>query len=412
MPAFNVVALGARDYYQVAIALHQRGLLGRLITDFYGGRFFKRFTASRSSPDLPDSKVLSSWPHAVGLYLLRGTRFNTPRRHLVDFSFGFLAALVTFLGPNRAIVYSYYLEGFCAFYRLIRSRPKCLLCFQVHPTPWMINSIIAEDTRRFADYAEVRFRSDIEATFDERDYHRYRRATAMCHGLIAASQITIRSVFESQAPSVPVCVAPYGSKLSVPSSVPTPPDSASDRIRILSVCQLTQRKGLHWAFEAMKRLSPQEQARYSWTVVANYVDPNVAALIPGNVTLLRSLSNQELSQHFRRSDVFLLPSLIEGFGLVYVESLSQGTPIVYTPNTGAYDLCTPGVHGFCVPISDLESLVALLRQQLCNRPLLSSLRHHCVELAAQVTWAHFRELVADFAANAAALELASQTTPR
>jgi glycosyltransferase involved in cell wall biosynthesis len=403
MPAFNVVALGARDYYQVAIALHQRGLLGRLITDFYSFRFLKKFTAKRTSPDLPDSKVLSSWPHAVGLFLLRGARFSKPRRYLVDFSFGFLAAIVTFLGPNQAIVYSYYLEGFCAFYRLIRSRPRCLICFQVHPTPWFINSIIAEDARRFRKCADVAFGSEMEATFDERDYHRYRQATKMCHGLIVASQVNIRSVFGSEASLMPVCIAPYGSRFPGRSSTRSKP--AREQIRILSICQLTQRKGLHWAFEAMKRLSPCEQAHYAWTIVANVVDPQVVALMPSNATVVRNLSDKELAEHIQLADVFLLPSLIEGFGLVYVEALSQGTPVVYTENTGAHDICTNGVHGFCVPISDLDSLVALLRRQLSDRQLLASLRRNCIDLAAQVTWPHFRKLVSDFAANSSANNL-------
>jgi len=399
MSVFNVVALGARDYYQVAIALHERRLLGKLITDFYSFGLFRRFTNRRVSPELPQSKVWSSWLHAIGLYLLRGMSFNTARRYLVDFSFGFLAAIITWLGPNRAIVYSYYLEGFCAFYRLIGARPRCLICFQVHPTPWFINSIIAEDSIRFAGYSDAILAADIEATFDERDYARYRRTIAMCQGVIAASRITIRSVFETLEPSIPVCIAPYGSKLSVQALQPASPRAAADNIRILSVCQLTHRKGMHWAFEAMKQLRADEQARFSWIVVSNVIDPGVEALKPGNATVLRNISDQELTDYMRLADVFLLPSLIEGFGMVYVESLSQGTPIVYTENTGAHDICSSGVHGFCVPISDLESLVTLLRQQLCDRQLLSSLRRNCVGLAAQINWPHFRQLVADFAAN-------------
>jgi len=397
MPTFNVVALGARDYYQVAIALYERGLLGRLITDFYGLRWFRRLSARRISPDLPASKVRSSWPHAAGLYLLRGMRFNTPRRYLVDFSFGFFAALFTWMGPNRAIVYSYYLEGFCAFYRLIRSRPQRLICFQVHPTPWFINSIVAQDSLKFAGYCATRLSPDIEATFDERDYRRYRRAIAMCHGVIAASQITIRSVFDGGAGSLPFCIAPYGSRLAVNPQTAVSAAASTEPIRILTVCQLTQRKGMHWAFEAMRRLSPQEQAGYQWTVVSNLVDPKLAALKPDNASIVRDLSHRQLTELMRSADVFLLPSLIEGFGLVYVESLSQGTPIVYTANTGAQDICTAGVHGFCVPISDLESLVALLRRELADRQRLSAMRADCARLATEVDWSQFRQRVADFA---------------
>jgi glycosyltransferase involved in cell wall biosynthesis len=159
---------------------------------------------------------------------------------------------------------------------------------------------------------------------------------------------------------------------------------------------------MHWAFEAMKRLSPDDQASYSWTIVANTVDPQLLALMPGNVTVIRDLTDMELANQMRRADVFILPSLIEGFGLVYVESLSQGTPVVYTANTGANDICTDGVHGFRVPVSDLDSLITLLQRQLSDKPLLESLHQNCINVATQFTWPHFRSLVSDFAAQSSA----------
>jgi hypothetical protein len=55
------------------------------------------------------------------------------------------------------------------------------------------------------------------------------------------------------------------------------------------------------------------------------------------------------------------------------------------------------VHGFCVPISDLESLVALLRRELADRQRLSAMRADCARLATEVDWSQFRQRVADFA---------------
>lgn len=46
------------------------------------------------------------------------------------------------------------------------------------------------------------------------------------------------------------------------------------------------------------------------------------------------MSPEELRDFYRTSDIFAMPSFTETFGLVYIEALSQGLPIVYTQNEG------------------------------------------------------------------------------
>lgn len=52
------------------------------------------------------------------------------------------------------------------------------------------------------------------------------------------------------------------------------------------------------------------------------------------ITYLGPLRHKELLKVFRDSDIFTMPSHTETFGLVYLEALSQGTPIIYTRNEG------------------------------------------------------------------------------
>ena len=47
------------------------------------------------------------------------------------------------------------------------------------------------------------------------------------------------------------------------------------------------------------------------------------------------------------SDVLVLPSLGEGFGLVVTEALACGLPVVVTPNVGASDLVQRRTGGLC-----------------------------------------------------------------
>jgi glycosyltransferase involved in cell wall biosynthesis len=58
----------------------------------------------------------------------------------------------------------------------------------------------------------------------------------------------------------------------------------------------------------------------------------------------------------RDSDVFVLPSLAEGFSLSIIEALSAGLPVVATRVGGADEVIDDGRNGFLVPPSDADAL--------------------------------------------------------
>ena len=57
-------------------------------------------------------------------------------------------------------------------------------------------------------------------------------------------------------------------------------------------------------------------------------------------------------ERFHNSDIFLFPSIEDGFGYVVAEAMACGLPVITTRNTGASDLIKPGVNGEIVPIRD------------------------------------------------------------
>ena len=389
---YDVVTIGARDYYQVAIALQKAGRLRKAITDFYTPDWLRHRIGKRWSEELSSRHARSFWPTAVLSALLKPGLHNRARKRWVDDLFGFVAAILCFFGPNRAIVYSYFLHGFTSFYRLIGRRPASLICFQVHPTPWFIHRVIAADVAAFSTIRETKFLEDFEDVFGERDMADIRRALAMCNRVICASGVTRRSVEEGTDFRLPFDIIPYGSKLLGHSDIdPTRFWSGERKIRILSVCQLTQRKGMHWVFEALKRLPSDISDRFDHVIVSHVGDPVVAEMAPAGTRMLSRLTEAELSALMASADLFLMPSVIEGFGLVYVEAMSVGTPIVWTDNTGPADMCKDGVHGFEVEPSSLEAIEGLLRRIVAEPGALAAMRPHCVAMARQLNWAAFTD---------------------
>lgn len=389
---YNVVTLGSRDYYQVPMSLLERGIMGYLITDFYAKWPFSLVTSKRQSDSLKGINTISFYPFFLLAKLLsKCPKLNSFRRVVVDYSFGFLSAFFTWLTYDRAVVYSYYLEGFVAFYKFIGRRPKHLVCFQVHPTPWFINKVIQSDTDICKSMSFPTFLDDLDATYTQSQINEYISALSFCDSVICASSFTERSILEGTGLNVKTKIVPYGSKLG---SCNTGKHTLAEKIRLVTVCQLTQRKGMHWAFQAMKESGCLD--KYEWVIVANKIDKAIVDMAPINVRFVSHLSDQELSTLFNNSDLFIMPSIVEGFGLVYIEALSKGLPIVYTENTGPNDFCLDGVHGFKVECSSIDSIKFLFQTLADNPYVLENMKPACTTLAANINWSNFRNIVGDF----------------
>lgn len=147
---FNVIAIGSRDYYEVALALDEAGRLGKLVTDFYCPDLLRPLLKKRFNKELRASKTFSFVPVAVLAMFFKSCRTSLNMAKMLDNVFGFLSAFYTYFSTNRAVVYSYYLEGFVAFYRIFGLTPLQLVCFQVHPTPWLIMDYIKCDCENFS----------------------------------------------------------------------------------------------------------------------------------------------------------------------------------------------------------------------------------------------------------------------
>lgn len=89
----------------------------------------------------------------------------------------------------------------------------------------------------------------------------------------------------------------------------------------------------------------------TWQPAARLLGAFPAAVRDG-VRVLPPLSEDELHTCYRRHAVLLLPSRYEGFGLVVLEALASGLPVVATRTGGAADLIADGANGYLVEPND------------------------------------------------------------
>jgi glycosyltransferase involved in cell wall biosynthesis len=93
----------------------------------------------------------------------------------------------------------------------------------------------------------------------------------------------------------------------------------------------------------------------------------------------------------QQHDVLVLPSLFEGFGLVILEAMAQGLPVITTAHTAGPDVISQGVDGFIVPIRSAEAIAARLDQLASTPNLLREMKQAAQDKAKLQRWENYRE---------------------
>ncbi len=187
-------------------------------------------------------------------------------------------------------------------------------------------------------------------------------------------------------------MSPFGSpKQTLPDTV-TGVQPQRERLRVLFVGSMGQRKGLGDLFEAIRKLNRLDVELVVLGTPILSMDFYRHQL--DNFTFEKSRPHHEVLELMRSCDVFCLPSIAEGRALVMQEAMSQGLPIIITPNTGGEDLVIEGETGFLIPIRSPEHIAERITWFLDNRKSIKIMGQKAKEMAAKLTWDEYGEQIA------------------
>lgn len=133
---------------------------------------------------------------------------------------------------------------------------------------------------------------------------------------------------------------------------------ASSSLKVLLVGNNFLRKGTHYLIEAFKQIDDPKAELWLRGDVPQIYRSRIS---DSRVQIIPPVLPAKLDELYRTADVFVQPSIDEGFGMTVFEALGYGLPLVVTENVGAKDLLTPEV-AMTVPIRDPSAIASAIVQ--------------------------------------------------
>jgi D-inositol-3-phosphate glycosyltransferase len=192
---------------------------------------------------------------------------------------------------------------------------------------------------------------------------------------------------------------------------PIPSDEAKSYIGIppndrmvLYVGRIEPLKGLDVLIEAMGRFCQHhkvDQSHLYLSIIGGEPDASPEKMtsemsrlqalrekygISDMITFLGKRSQDTLPYYYSAAEVVVVPSHYESFGMVALEAMACGTPVVASQVGGLAYLVQDGVTGFTVPVGDPESLCIHLKDLLNDRKLRQRMGEQAADFAHQYAW--------------------------
>lgn len=181
--------------------------------------------------------------------------------------------------------------------------------------------------------------------------------------VVCCSDLARQTMIEHGVDAAKIGVHRLGVNLMEFVRAPTRVQPRGRPLRLVFVGAMTPLKGLHYLLEAFRNLDAETEL---WLVGTLPTDPVLKAMIAncehatGRLNLVGPVAQSQLNAIYNQCDLFVLPSLSDGWGMVVNQALACGLPVVVSDMTGAKELVNQGKNGFVVKSGDVLDLTKKL----------------------------------------------------
>jgi len=218
----------------------------------------------------------------------------------------------------------------------------------------------------------------------------YRQLIGMADEVVAVSKAA--ATFISHFTDKEARIIPNG----INASEFAPERKVYDGKSILFVGRFSYRKGVSFLLEAMREVvDRQTDVRLSIAGAGSAAPLQLLVRgmgIDGNVRIIPNVERSSLLELYRSSNVFVMPSIFgESFGIVLLEAMASGTPVVATNQGGISEVIKDGINGFIVEKYNLDELAEAILAILHDQKLFERMSGECLASAKSYDWSRIAD---------------------
>lgn len=252
---------------------------------------------------------------------------------------------------------------------------KIVIGEAVNAHPYVQIELMKKELKKY----NIPFR-DIEVDVKDKMHNEF----LLCDVIIVPSNWVKKSFLKMGFPDQRIFVIPYGLELNVKfqrNRIIEKKITVNKKVKIVSVGQITFRKGQIYLIEAVNKLI---KLGYNLELtLIGYLDPLYKKILmkKGLVNAFNyipHIENENIVNFLSQFDLFILPSIEDGFSIAVSEALSAGLPVITTYTTGASDLIQEGINGYIIKPQSTESII--------NAVLKSINKTFYINLSTLPTW--------------------------
>ncbi|MCS3748877.1 glycosyltransferase involved in cell wall biosynthesis [Salinibacter ruber] len=346
-----VAQIGAREHYAIARGLHRHGHLEGLITDawaeprsvlrFLPGRPFQKL-AERYHPDLRGADVHHFTRSLIGFEAWVRLRGTTGWECVIERNQWFQRRAVPAVrrlvakADNSPVVFAYsYVAR--ALFEEVQDRNARAVLGQINAGPYE-EDLVAAQQEQHPGFDEQFVRAPA------RYWEHWRQECEMADTIVVNSDWSRTALDEAGIETDKVSVVPLiyeADPVSVDEDAYPEQFSAERPLRVLYLGTLTLRKGIAPLLEATSLV---EGRPVEWWIVG---DGPVTIPEPyrshEQIRWVGQVPRSEVDAYYRDADVFILPTISDGFALTQLEAQAQGLPVIASQRCG--DVVQHGQNG-------------------------------------------------------------------
>ncbi|OGJ12708.1 hypothetical protein A3K62_01215 [Candidatus Pacearchaeota archaeon RBG_16_35_8] len=162
-------------------------------------------------------------------------------------------------------------------------------------------------------------------------------------------------------------------------------DRKDNKFRAIYVGQVSVAKGIHYLLKAWDEL----RLKNSELLIIGKPTEETKPLLNQymNREDIKFLGHQNPFPYYKKSDVFVFPTLSEGSALVTYEALGLGLPQIVTENSGS--VIRNGKEGFIIPIKDINSLKRKIKYLYGHPRERERMAKNSIKLAKKYPWENY-----------------------